>query len=119
MLLMPDVSLRHMGLVVAVLAIGLTGARCLAAETATSREVKVTLRSDGEHCLVRDVTILCSDLASHLRDTLKLPRETIVFLRAGRGVPYQSVRSVLDIIEKSGFSFPVAHPAEPQSSKGK
>jgi biopolymer transport protein ExbD len=90
-----------------------------AAEPTASSEIRVTLKSDGEHCVVRDATILCSDLAAHLRDTLKLPRETMVYLRAGQAAPYQSVRKVLDIIEKSGFKYPVALLAEPKPSKAR
>jgi biopolymer transport protein ExbD len=77
------------------------------------RDIKVTLKADGEHCVVLDITIPCIDLATHLRDTLKLPRETVVQLRAGRSASYQSVRKVLDIIEKSGFRHPVASVQEP------
>ena len=79
-----------------------------AAETPAS-DITVTAKSDGKHCLVRDVTIRCSEVAAYLRDTLKLPRETMVHLRAGRAASYQSVRNVMDIIEKSGFNHPVAY----------
>lgn len=92
-------------------------ARAQGAELAPSSDVRVTLKSDGEHCIVRDVTIRCSDLASHLRDTLKLPRETMVYLRAGQTTHYQAVRKVLDIIEKSGFRYPVARLPEPKSAR--
>lgn len=68
---------------------------------------------------MRDVTILCSDLASHLRDTLKLPGETMVYLRAGQTVHYKAVRKVLDIIEKSGFRYPVPRLQEPKSAREK
>jgi biopolymer transport protein ExbD len=109
--------MRHasnMGLVVAALVMA-----SWTVHGVEAADINVTLKSDGEHCLVRDVTILCSDLAVHLRDTLKLPRETLIHLRAGRAAPYQSVGKVVDIIKKSGFRYPVAYLTEPESSKGK
>lgn len=104
-------------LVAAALVLGLVPVRSSAAESA-SGDINVTLKSDGEHCSVRNVTIVCADLAAHLRDTLKLPAETMIHLRAGRAASYQSVKKVIDIIKQSGFRYPVAHVTEPKSSGG-
>ncbi|MEJ1966463.1 MAG: biopolymer transporter ExbD [Gammaproteobacteria bacterium] len=84
-----------------------------AASEAAARDIRITLMADGEHCLVSEVTILCSELSAYLRDTLKLPQETTIHLQAARAASYQSVRTVLDIIEKSGFSHAIGYLAEP------
>jgi biopolymer transport protein ExbD len=106
------------GLLIAVLVTGPLIVRGAAAETA-ARDVRITLMPDGEHCAVRAVTIVCSELPQYLRDTLKLPRETTIHLQASRAASYQSVRAVLDIIEKSGFNHPVGYLTEPKSSEEK
>jgi len=113
LMLAPPLVILGVGLLVAL------SIHAQAAQPALPTIISVTLKSDGDHCVVRDVTILCSDLAAHLRDTLKLPKETEIHLRAGRAAPYQSVRKVLDIIERSGFTYPVAYLTEPKSSNDK
>jgi biopolymer transport protein ExbD len=97
---------------VAALVMALALMRGAASETA-ARDIRVALMADGEHCMVREVTIFCSELSTYLRDTLKLPRETTIHLQAARSASYQSVRTVLDIIEKSGFNHAVGYVAEP------
>jgi biopolymer transport protein ExbD len=82
-------------------------------------DVRITLRADGEHCVVREVTVLCSALPAYLRDTLRLPRKTTIHLQAARAASYQSVRAVLDLIEKSGFNHPVGYLTEPKSAEYK
>jgi biopolymer transport protein ExbD len=101
---------------VAALVMALAFMHGAVSETAI-RDIRVTLRADGEHCVVRAVTILCSDLAAHLRDTLKLPQETTIHLRAERAASYRSGRTVLDVIQKSGFKHPVAYLTEPSEDK--
>ena len=91
------------------------GAR--SAEVPTLREITVTLQPDGERCRVREVTFACSQLAAHLRDTLKLPYDTLVHLRAGRTANHESVRKVLTLIEESGFRHPVAMQPSPKASR--
>ena len=108
----------HIGVLVAALAMGIILVGAAMAETAT-RDIEITLKADGERCVVRDVTLHCSDLAAYLRDTLKLPRGTTIHLQAARAASYQSVRTVLDIIEKSGFNHPVGYLTESKSSEGK
>jgi len=98
------------------LASSLAGTCCArAAEPAGAGEITVTLQPDGERCRVRNVTFVCSRLAEHLRDTLKLPYETLVHLRAGRTVHHESVRKVLTLIEESGFRYPVAIQPSPEA----
>jgi len=90
-----------------ILTLALLGSHRVESEEAPRmRDIFVTLQSDGERCTVRNVTIFCSDLETYLRDTLKLPYETVVRLRAGRSTSYQAVRRVLDLIEQSGFRHP-------------
>jgi hypothetical protein len=99
--------LRRLSVASAVVSFVLSAAG-MAAEPMRGRDVAVTLKPDGEHCVVHKVTIVCADLASHLRGSLKLPDDTMIRLRAGRTTSFESVRRVLDIIEKSGFRYPGA-----------
>src|SRR5512137_2361065 len=93
----------------------LATAAAAAEEAPRPRDVAVTLQADGEHCVVRKVRFPCAQLASHLRDNLKLPNDTMVRLRAGRTASFESIRRVLTIIEKSGYRYPGARPKQPES----
>ncbi len=95
-------------------------ARCGGGDGGTEGTSRITLKADGEHCVVRGLTIVCSDMAAYLRDTLKLPRETTIYLQAISAASYRvRARNVLDIIEKSGFNHPVAYLTDPKSSADK
>jgi biopolymer transport protein ExbD len=87
--------------------------RAVGDQAVKNHDIAVTLQADGEHCVVRKVRFLCADLPSHLRDNLKLPKDTMVRLRAGRTASFESIRRVLTIIEKSGYRYPGARPRQP------
>jgi biopolymer transport protein ExbD len=105
---------------VAALVMAPTLMRGASSSETAAPDVRITLKADGEHCVVREVTILCSALPAYLRDTLRLPRKTTIHLLAARAASYQSVRAVLDLIEKSsGFNHPVGYLTEPKSAEDK
>jgi len=112
--------MRHAGCIGVLIAALLTAPVIVGCEPTESegRDITITLKPDGEHCAVRAATILCADLAAHLRTQLKLPRETRIQLQAGTGASYEAVRKVFEIIEKSGFNYAVGYLTEPASSEG-
>jgi biopolymer transport protein ExbD len=85
------------------------------AEVPASQEVSITIQADGAHCDVQKVKILCTDVVAYLRDVLKLPARSRVRLRAGRAVPHEPVKKVIDMLSKSDYPLPVAYLTEPKS----
>jgi biopolymer transport protein ExbD len=90
-----------------VIAAAVCGPTATAGEPA-SREVWVTVQSDGTHCVVQEAKILCENVIVHLRDVLKLPPGSRVRLRAGRAVPHAPVKKVMDMLSNSEYPLPVA-----------
>ena len=110
--------MRHASITRFLIAALVIAPALVASETAAP-DVRITLTADGEHCVVREVTILCSELPAYLRHTLKLPQKTTIHLQGTSAASYQSVRAVLDLIEKSGFNYPVGYLTEPKSAEDK
>ncbi len=80
----------------------------------TAREVSITVRPNGRHCVVEEASILCSDLVDHLEHILKLPPGTQVRLRAGRTAPHESVKKVMDLLDSSVYRLPSAAVSAPK-----
>ena len=104
----------------ALSALGLAG--CFWAEISHGQSGKgsdepsvfIEVQSDGQHCVVRKVTLTCADVLTHLRQVLKLPPGTWVRFKAGRSVPYDAVKRVIDEVQHSEYATSVAYLTPPK-----
>ena len=84
------------------------------AEIRLDAKVFIEIQADGKHCVVKKVELLCAEAISYLQNTLKLPLETEVGVKAAQAAPYKDVKWVLDQVGKSGYVHPVAYLTEPK-----
>src|SRR6185369_8688136 len=88
-----------------------------AMDTQLPTKVYIEVQTDGKHCTIKKVKVLCTEAISHLRDTLKLPLDTEVGVKAAQAAPYKDVKWVLGEVGKSGYLHPVAFLTPPKSRK--
>ncbi len=63
--------------------------------------IPITVTSSGEILYDKDA-VPDSDLLNRVKESLDADRDTVFVLRGDRGVPYEHIVSVLDILKKSG-----------------
>ena len=88
----------------------------LADEATGPKSVFIEVQADGTSCLVRTVMVPCQDILTHLRSDLKLPAGTWVRFKADRSTPYQSVKAVMDAVQKSEFTTSASYVPAPRST---
>lgn len=88
----------------------------LAEEAPDPKWIFIEVQADGTSCLVRTVKLPCEDVLTHLRSDLKLAAGTWVRFKADRSAPYQSVKAVMDAVQKSEFSTSAAYIPAPRST---
>jgi biopolymer transport protein ExbD len=78
--------------------------------------VFIEVQADGQHCVIHKATVPCSEVLTHLRQVLKLTPGTWVRFKAGRAVPVEALKKVLDDVSHSEFATSLAYP--PPSKNG-
>jgi hypothetical protein len=72
--------------------------------------IGVTVRENGEECLVRDRPVPCAEIGRHLRDVLKIPSDApIVVSVEGTEDSTQRARRARQTLIESGFSDVTSH----------
>jgi hypothetical protein len=70
----------------------------------------VTVRENGEECIVRERPIPCAEIGRHLRDVLKMPGDApIVVSVEGAQDSMQRARRARQALIESGFSDVTSH----------
>jgi biopolymer transport protein ExbD len=64
------------------------------------RQLLIEIR-DAEHCEVGGTPMLCSEVVPYMRDVLGAGPTTEVRFRAPKGIPYQTVGSLMMEMEKA------------------
>jgi hypothetical protein len=71
--------------------------------------VQITVLASSDECLVQDTSLKCDLLAAHLRDSLKISRDTTVFVSTdSAGLPMRRLSEVADQLRRAGFPHAIA-----------
>jgi biopolymer transport protein ExbD len=81
---------------------------------AAEPSVFIEVQADGQHCVVRKVAVLCSDVLTHLREVLRLPPGTWIRFKAGRVTPYEAIRKLMDDVQHSEYVTSAAYLPTPK-----
>jgi biopolymer transport protein ExbD len=71
--------------------------------------VQVKILATSDECLVQGTSLKCDLLAAHLKDTLKVSRDTTVFVSAdSAGLPMRRLSEVADQLRQAGYPLAIA-----------
>lgn len=112
-------AIKRLALIALVASIQSHAGLAHAEEASDLKSVFVEVQGDGTSCIVRAIKVPCQDVLIHLRSNLKLPAGTWVRFKADRLAPYQSVKAVIDAVQKSEYTTSAAYAPPPKSDQPK
>ena len=80
--------------------------------------VLVQVRPGGILCAVRTVQVNCSEVAKHLRETLKVQSDEYIAVEVDttmEPIPFDSMTAVIDSLKQSGFTTVIGSVPLPKS----
>lgn len=98
----------------AIMSIALFATQGQAESAASSPSVYIEVQADGQHCVVRKVSMPCPEVLEHLRQVLKLAPGTWVGFRAGRSAPFEAIKKVMDDVSHSEYTTSAAYVPPPR-----